>query len=467
MEEFFCSDRCNFLGNARLRTRSGRQVWTQVSFQANMGITPSKGRLSLSWRPAVNLTLDSPTLPIDGAPAGYPTIALQMEPHIPGELKYIFAYPDTYMVSPEIAIGGTRYILGYDPAEESAEATPLGHPYEQPQRSGSDSNAWRSWHQLVPTLKAEGWIRIHACNWLPEEFRIGWQETHLIMKDDIALEDGKGVRVMYASGENWLLWLGDQVIASPQIESSAGDFTHSTYATLEHPGGSVVVIGMGDKLRYEYKGGTFSLYWKSGAAQLSRGDALHYQIAFAGASSGTNTASMTDFARRFGVAEPGKTSYGLDLKHGKLIDNYLILRLDGQGKGVEFSASRTDMPGFLPVSVEGLNDNWSVHLLDRKRAWPNHRALPIRDGRAFAQLDLSEADVDVFIGHPVICDNPEVKIQVSWMKSGTWFIEAHNASDKVIEAELSLGTGWTLFDFEEAIELLPGKSIIWQVSTRQ
>jgi len=53
MEEFFCSDRCNFLGNCRLRTRDGRQVWTQVSFKGNMGITPSKGRLDLSVQPAV------------------------------------------------------------------------------------------------------------------------------------------------------------------------------------------------------------------------------------------------------------------------------------------------------------------------------------------------------------------------------------------------------------------------------
>ncbi|MGD0092559.1 MAG: hypothetical protein ABSE73_21805 [Planctomycetota bacterium] len=98
LEEFFCSDRCNFLGNARLRTRDGRQVWTQVSFQANMGITPSKGLLGMAAAPAVNLTLNAPTLPIDGAPAGYPTVNLRFVPQIPGELKYLFAYPNTYLV---------------------------------------------------------------------------------------------------------------------------------------------------------------------------------------------------------------------------------------------------------------------------------------------------------------------------------------------------------------------------------
>ena len=464
MEEFFCSDRCNFLGNARLRARSGQQVWTQVGVQANMGITPSKGRFNLSWQPAVHLTLNSPTLPIDGAPAGYPTIALQMEPQIPGELKYVFAYPDTYLLSPEIAIGGARHKLGYDPAEEGAEVTPLGHPYEQPQHGGVHANAWGSWHRLVPTLKAEGWTRIYACNWLPEEFRIGWHETYLTTKDTVLLEKGDGVRVMYTPGEEWMLWRGDQAIASPQDGESTGDFTRGAYATLEHPGGSIVVVAMGDELRYDYRGGTFSLYCKSGEAQLPEGDILHYQVAFAGASSGTTTAQMTDFAGKFGVAKPGTTAYILDLKQGKLIDNYLILRLDGQGAGAEFSIPGTDMPGFLPVSVEGLNDNWSVHLLDRARKWPNHRALPIRDGRSFAQLDLKEADVDVFMGHPVTCDHPELKILVSWVKPGQWFVEAHNAGDEVVEAELVSNPAWTLFDFQEAVKLLPGESRTWQIS---
>ena len=45
------------------------------------------------------------------------------------------------------------------------------------------------------------------------------------------------------------------------------------------------------------------------------------------------------------------------------------------------------MLGLLPVVIEGLNDRWSVQLLERNRPWPNHRALPVRGGRAYAELD--------------------------------------------------------------------------------
>ena len=44
---------------------------------------------------------------------------------MPGEIPTFFAYPQTYMVGPEIAIGQADIRLGYDPAETGAKTTPL------------------------------------------------------------------------------------------------------------------------------------------------------------------------------------------------------------------------------------------------------------------------------------------------------------------------------------------------------
>jgi len=137
--------------------------------------------------------------------------------------------------------------------------------------------------------------------------------------------------------------------------------------------------------------------------------------------------------------------------------------MDGEGKGIEMFIPRTDMPGFLPVSVENLNDNWSVWLLDRARPKPNYRGLPIRDGRAWAQLDLNLSDSDIFIGHPLTASNPEVKLLVSWMKQGYWFIEAHNPTAKAIRAKLQTSAGWNLFQFNQSVNLPPGTSSTWIV----
>ena len=126
---------------------------------------------------------------------------------------------------------------------------------------------------------------------------------------------------------------------------------------------------------------------------------------------------------------------------------------------------------FLLAAVEGLNDNWSVWLHDRARKGPNIRGLPIRDGRAYAELDLVPGEpstvlgpgLDLFIGHPVVCDQPDVGLLVSWMEPGLWFVEAHNPTDAPLKAELRSSKGWTKFALSESVELAPGTSRIWRV----
>lgn len=468
-EEFFCSDRCNFLGSSRLRARTGEQVWTPVGFQANMGITPSKGRLDMSVSPAVGLTVNSPTLPIDGAPAGFPTVSLGFNPQVPGEMKHIFAYPQTYLVGPEIGIGQADWKLAYDPAEEGARATPLGHPYRQPQDGWG--NSWGSWHRLVPTRMAEGYQRTYAWNWVPGEFRIGWHETDLAMKEAVALDSkSPGLRIMEPSMNGWRFFRDGRPVDVPQGEADV-PFVRGTFAALEQKGGSVVLAPMEGPVTVRLrKDGGFSMFYVPATGALAKGDRVRYRVAFAGASgaaegmpNGTPLAKLAEFAEKFGVARPGRAGYEPKVARGTMLDNYLAWRADAQGKAVEAKIARTAMPGLLPVVVEGLVDNWSVQLLDKTRAWPNHRALPVRGGCAYAELDLNEGDLDLFIGHPVIADDRDLKLLVSWECPGLWYVEAHNAADKPLKAALAASPGWPLFAFDEKVSLAPGASRIWHV----
>ena len=471
-EEFFCSDRCNFLGSSRLRAREGYQIWTPVGFQANMGITPSKGRLDMSVSPAVGLTLNSPTLPIDGAPAGFPTVSLQFNPQIPGEIRHIFAYPQTYLVGPEVGIGQADYKLAYDPAEEGAKTTPLGHAYGQPQMGYG--NAWGGWHRLIPTRKARGYQRTIAWNWVPGEFRIGWHETNLTLKDAVAL-DGKmpGLRIMYPSMNGWAFYRDGRRIEPPKQHVDL-PFVRGLFGVLEHTGGSVVLIPMDGPLTLRLRrGGGFELYYTPKKPSPARGDVVRYRVAFAGASgasqgmpNGTTVAKMVEFAEKFGVARPGRVGYAARISRGRQVDNYLAWRLDARGSAVEAKIKKTAMPGLLPTVVQGLVDNWSVHLLNKARPWPNHRALPIRDGTAYAELDLNDGPWDLFLGHPVVCDHRDLTLLVSWESPGVWYVEAHNATDKPIRAKLRAGAGWTPFAFDESVDLPAGSSRIWHVKER-
>ena len=137
---------------------------------------------------------------------------------------------------------------------------------------------------------------------------------------------------------------------------------------------------------------------------LAKGELIAYRVAFAGAEGGLSTEKILAYATAFGAAVPGKTVYAPQLTRGKLFDNYLLWHVDAQGVAVEARLPKTDLPGFLTACVENLHDNWSVCLVDHLRSGPNFRTLPIRDGRAYAELDLTEADSDVFIGHPLVAD---------------------------------------------------------------
>jgi transposase len=140
------------------------------------------------------------------------------------------------------------------------------------------------------------------------------------------------------------------------------------------------------------------------------------------------------------------------------LDNYLLWHVDAQGEAVEARLPKTGLPGFLTACVENLRDNWSVCLVDRLRSGPNFRALPIRDGRAYAELDLTEADSDLFIGHPLVADNPALKLLVNWQEPGLWFAEAHNPTDAPLTARLASAPGGPLARFEETVVLPPGSS---------
>lgn len=472
MNASILQDRCNFQGDARLRTKNGEQYWTSAGFNSPWAssIPPNKGVLRLEMKPAIGLT-PTPTIPmLDGEVSGFFTQTLYFNAEIPGELRDIFSLPTLPLVSREIAVGQGNYQVGYDPAEAGAKTTPLGHLYQQPQVGSG--NAWGSWYRLIPTRKVAGWARTYICNYLPPDaFRIGWLEYNLTVKDPVTLEKDKGFRVMYAGGNGWTLYQDGKPVIVPEKQNEVtGAFHRGTLAVLEDKAGAILVMAMDDQLTYRYaRGGLFSLYYApAGNTELAKGDVIHYTVALAGGPGGKTQDEILEFARNFGVFTPGAVGYAPVVASGKTLDTYLLWRLAAdKGEKVEVKLPKGDLHAFLPVRVEGVQDNWSVYLLDRARSGVNFRALPVFNGAAYAQLDPSEADEDLFIGHPLTCSQPDVKLMVSWLQPGRWFVEAHNQSDRTLTTRIRTTPGWTLFDFSETVTLRPGQSQIWRIAGRE
>lgn len=457
--QFICGDRCNFLGNSRLRSREGAETWIPVGLAANLGVSPSKGATVLTVQPDISLTPSTPTLPTDGQPfqAKYTIQILDHRPIVPGELDHPFSFPTTHLIGPEVAIGQANYSVGYDPAEIGAKKTPLGHDYLEPEKQGRIGyNAWTSWYRLVPLKKLSGWARICSGSWIAGELRSGWLEVNWTLIDDLSLanEKNRGFFVARLPGD---MMKGDQALAAGP--EGGLPFSRGTYCIA--PTG--LAFAMDGSLRAFKTPHGWDLYFVPEKAELKKGDTIRFRFGFAGAPMDTPRARLLQFAAMFGIAQPGQTGYTPTQLQGKLLDNCLVLRLDGAGTGVTCSFARTDLPGMLTATVEGLNDNWSVQLLDRKRRGPNHRGLPIRDGVAYAALDLTQADSDLFIGHPVVCDRRDARLLVAWKQSGQWAVEVHNPTDAPMPVSLRSAPGWTRFTLAETANLPPGSSRTWTV----
>ncbi|MCH5376599.1 MAG: hypothetical protein JJ992_21730, partial [Planctomycetes bacterium] len=148
---------------------------------------------------------------------------------------------------------------------------------------------------------------------------------------------------------------------------------------------------------------------------------------------------------------------------GQQLGNYFYWRLRAHNGAVEVAMSEVQLHARLSTIIEGLNDNWSVYMLDKHRERPNFRALPIRDGKSYLDLDTEDADMDLFVGHPVVADNDDVTITTGWLEEGKWFVEAHNPSDEPVTIHLTSNPGWTVFRLDERAFLPPGSSKKWTV----
>ena len=477
--QFYCSDRCNFLGSARLRRTDGSGKWVENGLRANAGITPNKSQLETTYRPAIELNRTNPTLPIDGKPKGLPGPRLHFgfHHHVPGEHSRLFSYPLNYLISPDMSAGQAYFRLAYDPEARDKTETPLGYPYEKKQPA--KGNAWSSWHKLLPTNVLSGWTRVYTTTPLlcDHTFRVSWHETKAVFKKTVELPpeqvDAGGspvIRTMTAGGE-WRLYRQGKQVAGPEMSEETrpvveGRFDRGIYAIRETPNGDAMVIGYGNRLGYQYKsGGRLNIHYHPASQRIEKGTTLRPMVPFVGAAASESAEDLQEFAHQFGVAEPGKVGYEANLTRGKELDNYLLWRLEADSGAILAETQKAALGAYLTTVVSGLNGNWSVHLLDRQMPWPNHRALPSRDGKAYAQLDLTGRNRDLFIGHPVVASNDQARLAVYWHSVGRWAIEVHNPTGESMALKLQTNNGWDRFSFEKALSLPPGSSQTFQVKS--
>ncbi len=140
-------------------------------------------------------------------------------------------------------------------------------------------------------------------------------------------------------------------------------------------------------------------------------------------------ATVERFWKDFGL-DGGPAGYTVTPESGKVTGRRYILDLDGAVTKCFSGKLSGQLISTLPLRVAGMNDRWSAYLYDRgKRA---ARPVGVLEGRAWAVVPMA-GETDLFVGHPLVADNPEVWIQVTQVAEQGWKAEIHNPTDQAIK----------------------------------
>ena len=169
---------------------------------------------------------------------------------------------------------------------------------------------------------------------------------------------------------------------------------------------------------------------------------------------------MERFRNDFGLAN-GKPTYYAALDTGRIKSQRYVMDISGVKDHCASGKWVGRLVSALPITVSGLNENWSAFLLDRhlKQARP----LGMFEGKAWATVVLN-GEKNLFIGHPLVCDQAQLVLQVTQVGDTRWKIEVHNPMDRPLTTTLTLNPFFDPWNkktiSEEPLVLPAGRSVI-------
>jgi len=226
------------------------------------------------------------------------------------------------------------------------------------------------------------------------------------------------------------------------------------------PMGSVAVFNLGDQALDVYAqkdSGIWEIRFPLEGKELKGGSKVSAKLLVVGTPFTVEPDERWIEEVRGTMGLAGKPGYQLVVEKGKVISNRYILTIDGGEEGFVGKFKRADLLVALPIMVKGLNERWSVYLLERDKGV----ARPIGQFKdcAYATIDLRERDKEIFIGHPIICSDREVYINVVQTGDREFSAYIHNPTKKPKDIILRSNPQWTLGKVSaQRMVLQPGES---------
>ncbi|OPZ31278.1 MAG: hypothetical protein BWZ02_00302 [Lentisphaerae bacterium ADurb.BinA184] len=445
--EFICGDRCNYLSSGTSLTKDGRYHFYK---SGNMnGYTHNKGGWYGTVAPSATLTLDYPTLPIDGAGSGKDSPSFVFAPAVAvadyPPISHINCRPRFVLAGPDVVIGG-----GY-----------VDNVITDPSSWG---NAWSWWSPVKPNPFVEGFGQVTSFAAYSDGLRAGWYEFQLAARQDLGGADAKmPVRYTHTRFTEFRDAGGAVYTAADLAKMpESGPFGVGAYLLVDAEGGPAGLVSLDDGLVYTRKGNEISLGARPAAGGLAAGAKLATRIGFVGSPAGTSLDTLRAFFAAMQALPPESKIQAASQRA-----DAIALHLDGAGRGAEVKIPAVPLRANRALLLEGMNDTWDVWLLDRARPAPNWRQLPMVDGTAYAAVFADEA-IDLFLGHPVIADRPELRISLCNTLPGKWLVSIHNPTERAITARVESAKAWTPFTLPaRSCEIAAGSSLDLAVEAAQ
>jgi hypothetical protein len=167
---------------------------------------------------------------------------------------------------------------------------------------------------------------------------------------------------------------------------------------------------------------------------------------------------VEDLRVRLGLADSKAVGYRLETKAGTVASRAYSLTVDGQGRGFRGTLTPDKpCPVSMPIHVAHLNPRWSVFFADLKTG--QRRPLGISaEGASWVAYDFGSTAREIFIGHPFVCDRPEVSLTVAQTGPESFRIEAHNPTDQAIQATIAANADSGIKVATHQIQLSAGNS---------
>ncbi|HOF88657.1 MAG TPA: hypothetical protein PLZ36_11230, partial [Armatimonadota bacterium] len=436
--EFICGDRCNYLSSATSLTKDGRYHFYKSG--SMNGYTHNKGGWYGTIAPSATLTLNYPTLPIDGAGSGKDSPSFAFAPVVsiagyPG-VSHINCRPKFVLAGPDVIIGG-----GY-----------VDNIITDPSSWG---NAWSWWSPVQPNPFLEGYGQSTTFAAYSDGLRAGWYEFHLTARQDLSAADAK-LPIRYVSTRFTALRAADGTLYTAETLAQlpeSGPFPTGAYLLIDSDGGPVGVVSLDETLVYTRKGNEIALGERPAAGGLAAGATFATRIGFVGSPAGTTLDTLHAFFAAMAALPKGAKSSAPSRADA------IALTLDGKGRGAEVKIPAVPLKANRALVLEKMHDNWDVWLLDRARKAPNWRQLPMVDGTAYATV-FADEPIDLFLGHPVIADHPAVKITLCNTLPGQWVVALHNPTEQAITTRVETQKAWTPFTLKRKAYTVPAGGMV-------